>query len=391
MKKNNRKYQTVKMQTLCHLITDGKHGDCENEEGSGFYFISSKDVNDGKINYENARQITFADFQNTHRRTQLEPFDILITNSGTIGRMAVVREGELTPKTTFQKSVAILKPDKKRVSTFWLFYYLRCHEERLISYAGGTAQKNLLLRDLRAFEVELPSLALQARVASMLSAYDDLIENNARRIKILEEMAKLIYREWFVEFKAPGVKLRKASHEEKKVTGKDVFPVEWEAKTLGDFLELAYGKGLKSEDRSNFGNPVYGSSGIIGYHNKPLVKGPGIIVGRKGNVGSLFWSEEDFYPIDTAFFVRTNISLHYAFYNLSGQTFLNSNAAVPGLNRESALMKTAILPDKNSMDNFDKIIAPMFEQIRLLKTRNRNLRCTRDLLLPKLVSGQIEV
>ena len=88
--------------------------------------------------------------------------------------------------------------------------------------------------NLRKVGVRCPPLPTQRKIAGILSAYDDLIENNTRRIKILEEMARTIYREWFVEFRAPGVKLRKATPEEKKVTGKDVFPVGWEMKTLGD-------------------------------------------------------------------------------------------------------------------------------------------------------------
>ena len=87
---NSLRTQEVKLQDICLLITDGKHGDCQNEESSGYYFLSAKDVKGGKLNYENARQITKEDYLQTHRRTQLEPFDILMSNSGTIGRMAVL-------------------------------------------------------------------------------------------------------------------------------------------------------------------------------------------------------------------------------------------------------------------------------------------------------------
>ena len=104
--------------TLAQLtlnITDGKHGDCVNESGSGYYFISCKDIANGNINYENARQITKKDFLETHKRTVLEPNDILVTNSGTIGRMAFVKDIPLTYRTTFQKSVAIVKPDSNKI------------------------------------------------------------------------------------------------------------------------------------------------------------------------------------------------------------------------------------------------------------------------------------
>jgi type I restriction enzyme, S subunit len=108
------------LQDISLLVTDGKHGDCRNEDGSGFYFVSCKDVRDGWIDYSGARQITEADYLDTHRRTQLETNDIVITNSGTIGRMALVPNAPETNRTTFQKSVAIVKPNQEKVVPQWL-------------------------------------------------------------------------------------------------------------------------------------------------------------------------------------------------------------------------------------------------------------------------------
>jgi type I restriction enzyme S subunit len=192
------------LQDICLLITDGKHGDCQDEDHSGFYFVSCKDVKDGWIEYSGARQITEADYLDTHRRTKLEANDIVITNSGTIGRMALVPNAPETNRTTFQKSVAIVKPNPEKVFAKWLFYSLRANRDSLVASAGGTAQKNLLLRDMRAFTVDVPPLPTQRKIAAILSAYDDLIENNTRRIKILEEMAQALYHEWFVNFRFPG-------------------------------------------------------------------------------------------------------------------------------------------------------------------------------------------
>ena len=163
-------WKPERLADICAQITDGKHGDCQDEPNSGFYFLSCKDVANGKLNYEHARQITEVDFLDTHRRTKFAPSDVLITNSGTIGRMALAPDNELTRKTTFQKSVAILKPIPSRVEPSFLYYALQSDIHRLIEFAGGTAQKNLLLRDLRSFEVPLPPLPVQRRIAGILSA-----------------------------------------------------------------------------------------------------------------------------------------------------------------------------------------------------------------------------
>lgn len=210
------------LQELCLNITDGKNGDCENEENSGYYFISCKDIFDGQINYKNARQITKADFEETHKRTMLEVDDILLTNSGTIGRMAFVTDREATTKTTFQKSVAIIKPDKQKVLPRYLYYQLQNCVPQFINSSNGSAQKNLLLSTMRTFQIEIEeNREKQEKIANTLSAYDDLIENNQRQIKLLEETAQRLYKEWFVDLRFPG-------HENTKIV--DGVPEGWNEK-----------------------------------------------------------------------------------------------------------------------------------------------------------------
>ena len=218
-------WASVTLGDICSFITDGKHGDCANDDESGFYFISAKDVRDGRISYESARQITEADFAETHRRTNLKPGDILVTNSGTIGRLAIATDDEVTTRTTFQKSVAILKVKHDRVSLRFLYYTLAANHSALNNEARGAAQKNLLLGDLRRLTLRIPQLATQAAIADILSAYDDLIENNRRRMALLEEAARQLYREWFVRLRFPG-------HEHTGITngapeGGSAFQLRW--------------------------------------------------------------------------------------------------------------------------------------------------------------------
>ncbi|MFM7189247.1 MAG: restriction endonuclease subunit S, partial [Microcystaceae cyanobacterium] len=117
---------------------------------------------------------------------------------------------------------------------------------------------------------------------------DDLIENNRRRIELLEESARLLYREWFVYLRFPG-------HEHTPII--DGIPQGWEKNILKNVGFLNYGKTLKQDERIDGQYPVFGSGGIIGTHNKFLVEAPGIIVGRKGSIGNVFWTEENYYPI----------------------------------------------------------------------------------------------
>lgn len=155
-----------RMGDLCSLITDGKHGDCNNQKDSGYYFLSAKDVRNGVLNYDGARQITFADFQETHRRTDLSAGDVLVTNAGTIGRTAIAKEDPKTERTTFQKSVAVLKPKQEIIDSKFLELGLRANLVNLQKLSAGAAQKNLLLRDLRSFLVRMPERIEEQREAA---------------------------------------------------------------------------------------------------------------------------------------------------------------------------------------------------------------------------------
>ncbi|WP_084604494.1 restriction endonuclease subunit S [Desulfonatronum thioautotrophicum] len=367
---------------LCSLITDGKHGDCKNEEGSGFFFISCKDVKDGKLNYDDARQILQSDFAETHRRTDLKPGDILLTNSGTIGRLAIAPDDDKTARTTFQKSVAVLKPIRELIEPHFLYYKLASENTRLINSASGAAQKNLLLGDLRKFSIQIPSLSKQIRIISILSAYDNLIENNRRRIHLLEQAARLLYKEWFVHIRFPG-------HEHVKIV--DGVPDGWEKKPLGEIAPLKYGKALKNDDRVPGPFPVYGSSGIVGTHTKAFVSAPTIIVGRKGNVGSVYWSPDDCHPIDTVYYIDSRHCSFFLYYALQQMTFISTDVAVPGLNRDFAHSRSMLVAEQKILRLFEDTVSPLHQQMELLKRQNTSLAKARDLLLPKLMNGEVAV
>jgi len=267
-------------------------------------------------------------------------------------------------------SLQIAKPeivDKK-------FLYYRLASSTLRNLRTGTAQPQIIIADLEKYQVKLPPLPAQRKIAAILSAYDDLIENNNRRIMILEDMAKLIYQEWFVDFHFLG-------HENVKMVESPSgnIPEGWKVIPLNEAMELVYGKALKESDRKGGDVPVYGSSGIIGFHNESLAKGPGIIVGRKGNVGSVHWSDVDFYAIDTVYYVRTKLPLQYVFYDLQTQNFINSDAAVPGLSRRQAYSLPFLVPDEVVLKAFVKIIESIFLGLTNLRNRNENLRKAREL------------
>lgn len=173
-------------------------------------------------------------------------------------------------------------------------------------------------------------------------------------------------------------------------------PKNWEITSVGDVLELAYGRALKETVRQAGTISVYGSNGQIGWHNEKLVKGPGIVVGRKGNPGTVLWSETDFFPIDTTFYVvpkDTAKSLYYLFYVLKNQglALLSADSAVPGLNRNIVYMNHILVPTPTILSQFDAITRGLFHKVQNNNEQIAILSQLRDSLLPKLMSGKIRV
>ena len=397
------------LQELCLNITDGKHGDCENEENSGYYFISCKDIFDGQINYKNARQITKADFEETHKRTMLEVDDILLTNSGTIGRMAFVTDREATTKTTFQKSVAIIKPDKQKVLPRYLYYQLQNCVPQFINSSNGSAQKNLLLSTMRTFQIEIEeNREKQEKIANTLSAYDDLIENNQKQIRLLEEAAQRLYKEWFVDLRFPG-------HENTKIV--DGVPEGWNWCKLEDAIQfdpkvtltkermkqfvpmsalstssMVLDESQFTETTSNSGSKFQNGDTLLARITPCLENGKTAYVsGLKSNEGAVGSTE---YIVMRAKTINSYMVYLLARTDEFRQSAINSMSGSDGRQRvksDKLKMLDYLQPTSELVKEFGKIAGPTFEKIYKLSKQMQQARQARDLLLPKLMSGEVEV
>ena len=387
------------LQELCLNITDGKHGDCENEENSGYYFISCKDIFDGQINYKNARQITKADFEETHKRTMLEVDDILLTNSGTIGRMAFVTDREATTKTTFQKSVAIIKPDKQKVLPRYLYYQLQNCVPQFINSSNGSAQKNLLLSTMRTFQIEIEeNREKQEKIANTLSAYDDLIENNQKQIKLLEEAAQRLYKEWFVDLRFPG-------HENVKIV--DGVPEGWKEKLLSEIADVVMGQSPKSEfyNIEKRGLPFH--QGVGSYGTRFVVNDVySTSYTRIAEANSILFSVRA--PVGRLNVTKNKIVIgrglaainqkdecqSYLYYLLKNKFFrddiIGNGSIFASISKDELLNQKFLIPEKKLMLQFEKVVSQIDRQIENLDSKNKLLTEARDKLLSKLMSGEVE-
>lgn len=171
----------MKLENVTLSIFDGKHGDCTDKKGSGVYFISVKDLRDYEIDYSQAREIDEAEFAQNYKRTNLEAGDTIYANTGdTIGKSLYVTDNPLVSRTSFQKSVAVVKPDTQIIDSRFLYYLLKFETPRLRKAATGSGQKNLLLTTMRDFEIEIKDRKTQERISSVLGVIDDKVRANLR-------------------------------------------------------------------------------------------------------------------------------------------------------------------------------------------------------------------
>ena len=310
--------------------------------------------------------------------------DIIFTAAGSIGQVGIIPPEARYEKYVISNKQLRVRLDKARANPNFVFAWLSsCQMVRYLeNMNNGGAVPLLNLGIIRKVPVPLPPIETQDKIAELLSTYDDLIENNRRRIALLEEAARLLYREWFVHFRFPG-------HEHVKIT--DGLPEGWERRSFGQIAELKYGKALKQENRIEGPFPVYGSSGIVGTHQAPLVDGPSIVVGRKGNVGSIFWSPVDFWPIDTVYFIPKEQADFWLYLLLPSAGFQNTDAGVPGLNRDFAYSRKLVYPPAHLRRSFNATVEPIFAQRTILEKHNQKLAQARDLLLPRLMNGEVAV
>jgi len=237
-----------------------------------------------------------------------------------------------------------------------------------------------------AFPVVLPTIAVQREVGEILSAYDDLIENNRRRMALLEESARLLYREWFVRLRFPG-------YEHTPIV--DGVPRWWERVPLEAALVLQRGFDLPTQDRQEGDVPIYGSTGILGYHDKAKAVAPGVVTGRSGTLGEVRYVAEDYWPLNTALWVKEfkRVTPLFALFLLREMDLkqFNGGASVPTLDRKSVHRVEILIPSAPLLRSFDDFTTSVFEQIKNLNMQNQKLRAARDLLLPRLMSGELAV
>jgi type I restriction enzyme S subunit len=376
---------------------------------AGIPSIMPQNIGDNRIVEDGIARITPLDASRLSRYL-VRKGDIVYSRRGDVERRALVREHEdgwLCGTGCLRVRLGDRGPDPRYAS-----YYLGHPSVRewIVRHAHGATMPNLNTSILGACPFVVPPPAEQRAIAHILGTLDDKIELNRKQNETLEAMARALFKAWFVDFEPvrakiegrwqrgqsrPGLPPHLYDHFPDRLVESELgeIPEGWEVKRVSDYLSLAYGKSLPAGKRHSGGIPVYGSGGVTGFHSEALVKGPAVIVGRKGTVGSLYWENRPCFPIDTVFYVQPKASLYFCHYLLDSLPLrdMNTDAAVPGLNRENVYRLEVAAPPTAIVAAFSETASRFRQNIVAASRESETLAQLRDTLLPKLISGALRV
>ncbi|WP_234567501.1 restriction endonuclease subunit S [Rhodohalobacter sp. 614A] len=396
----------MKLEEITELIVDSEHKTAPTED-EGYPYIRTPNIGRGRLILDDVRRISQESYEKWTRRAVPQKNDLILAREAPVGNVAIVTDGL---KPCLGQRTVLIRPDEDKIYPQYLVYLLLGDEiqERFHAVSTGSTVPHLNMSDIRGLELsDLPSYETQQKIASILSAFDDLIENNTRRIAILEEMAQLIYREWFVHYRYPG-------HEKDELVDSGVelgdVPKEWDIKSFSEIAEFQNGKAFKPKHWQDEGLPIVKirelksgfSDNTSYYHGRDIdkkyyINDGDLLFAWSASLGIFLWYRGKALLNQHIFNVSPKVSyltkdyLYYAL-DVSLKEFLTKTAGTTMQHiRKSALDEVHIaLPPQDVYRHFDSAISPINRQILLLHKNLQRLKETRDLLLPKLISGKID-
>ena len=312
----------------------------------------------------------------------------------TIGRSGNIGNPHILEEDCWAHNTTLYVDDFKGNEPKYLFYLLKTLG--LSNYGGGSAVPTLNRNHIHPIGVRYTSSRdEQKNIAHVLSTLDEKIEVNNQISKTLENMAQAIYKHWFVDFEFPDENGNPYKSSGGKMVESEFWriPEFWEIVSLETFVEIKYGKDHKKLAEGEY--PVYGSGGIMRYVDKFLYNGESVLVPRKGTLNNVMYINESFWSVDTMFYTvmkKSNIAKFiYLFLNGIDLKSMNVGSAVPSMTTNILNNMKIIKPPSRILEEFNSLISPIFQMIKHNKEENDTLVEIRDELLPKLLSGEIEL
>lgn len=375
-----------KLSECCLSISDGDHLPPPKVD-AGIPFITISDIDSSnRLNLDVKQFVPEEYYNNLKDIRKAQRNDILYSVVGSFGIPVIIKGND---KFVFQRHIAILRPDPTKVIPDYLFYIMKSYNfyMQADSVAIGAAQRTISLTALRNMTVELPSMDVQKKIATILSRYDSLIDNYQKQIKLLEEAAQRLYKEWFINLRFPG-------HESTKIV--DGVPEGWEKKKLGSIAPILTGK-----KDANYGT-LDGNYPFFTCSQEPI-KAPSysfdaeaVLLAGNGDFNvKLYRGRFEAYQ-RTYVLIPSNADLLYVLYNSVAKNMVKlangaSGSTIKFLTKRMIENIDVLVPTNTILNEYNSLRRKIQQDLENIKSQLRLLTESRDRLLPKLLSGEIEV
>ena len=379
------KWEKVKLGNVTDSCL-GKMLDQNKNKGDYQPYLANVNVRWGEFDLEDLPLMKFKESE--QERYELKYGDLVICEGGEPGRCAIWKEQ--IPNMKIQKALHRVRVHDCLDYRYLFYWFLLAGKTgELDQYFTGATIKHMPGQKLKEVVIDKPPLEIQHRIADILSAYDDLIENNQKQIKLLEEAAQRLYKEWFVDLRFPG-------HENTKIV--DGVPEGWHRGTIGQIAEFKRGRTITKAQVKGGNVPVVaGGLEPAYYHNVANTKAPVITISASGaNAGFVRLYGVDVFASDCSFvdgLGTESLFFVYEFLKESKVSIdqLQKGSAQPHVYAKDINAMKITIPEKEYLERFDRYAKVYFNKIKTLQGQNERLKTARDLLLPKLMSGEVEV
>lgn len=377
----------TKLNDICELIVDCPHS-TEPDEGQGYPIIRTPNIGAGYLNLDGVQRVGEEAYNRRNVRAIPQAGDLILAREAPAGNVGIIPDGI---KVCLGQRTVLIRPDRRRVYPYYLNYYLNAPKQRhrLLSNSNGATVSHVNMPIIRNLPVDLPDLDTQRCIANVLAAYDKLIENNRKQIKLLEEAAQRLYKEWFVDLRFPG-------HETTPIV--NGLPEGWRYGELGDVVEFKRGKMITQKETIEGKVPVVaGGLGPAYYHNVANTDCPVITVSGSGaNAGFCRLYTTEIWASDCSFVDKsTTDDLLFVYLSIkvlsNGFKQCQRGSAQPHVYPKHVNALKILIPDSTTLVRFDHTVESFFAKSGMAEQQIAAAREARDRLLPKLMSGEIEV
>lgn len=341
---------------------------------SGFPIIDGANLKGYKVT-DNITKFVTEEKARSLSRSIAHRGDVIVTISGTIGQIAYIPEDSLYDEYLCSQRQFRVSFDSSMVYVPYLVFYFHTFEgqNKILSFANQTGVPALSqpLKNFKKIRLCLPSLQEQRRIASIVETINDKIENNIKINDNLELQAQAIYSYMFIENADPA----------------------WVQGHLSDLITVKYGKDHKKLADGSY--PVYGSGGIMRYVERPLYDKESVLIPRKGTLNNVMYVNQPFWSVDTMFYTEMRLpnaaKFVYHFVKAKNLASMNAGSAVPSMTTDILNAMEVVIPSTSALAEFESLVDPMYRAMQENNIQSSKLSELRDALLPRLMSGEIDV